>query len=332
MSSVGKRSILSDRRRVLENPYAFLEQIETDSSEGASLERIASEAEISNGRKVLENPYAYLDGSDGTFGAYSARPRVPEDVRSVRGAVAEPAIRGEAARETGPEQIRIPDHFIQSEVSKLHEQIWRQRFDLWSTPTTMAPVDMLDPAVALGLLGFESIEEEGLGQQRGAHGMIEVAGLIDRKSSRVYVSRQFPISVRTFTLAHELGHAVLHTALQGVHRDRPLDGTSQSRTGIELEADRFATLFLMPAKLVRAMCSQLFGPSPFELTEDTSFALLGVSLTESKQALRVRRDLARRIASTEHYDGKHFDSMAKQFAVSVEAMAIRLEELRLVDL
>ena len=36
------------------------------------------------------------------------------------------------------------------------------------------------------------------------------------------------------------------------------------------------------------------------------------------------------LAAAECFDGTHFHSLAKQFGVSVEAMAIRLEELKLL--
>jgi len=50
---------------------------------------------------------------------------------------------------------------------------------------------------------------------------------------------------RNFSLAHELGHLVLGHRGYGVQRRRP---------GVEREADRFATEFLLPERLLRAWC------------------------------------------------------------------------------
>ena len=75
---------------------------------------------------------------------------------------------------------------------------------------------------------------------------------------------------------------------------------------------------------------QGFLAEQFELNEETAFALTGGALTVVQNRFRTQRDLARWLASTESYNGARFASLAKQFGVSVEPMAIRLEELRLL--
>jgi hypothetical protein len=59
-------------------------------------------------------------------------------------------------------------------------------------------------------------------------------------------------------------------------------------------------------------------------------ALSGCSLSDLQRKLKARRDLSRLLAGTEHYDGRHFESLAARFRVSQETMAIRLEELALL--
>ena len=66
------------------------------------------------------------------------------------------------------------------------------------------------------------------------------------------------------------------------------------------------------------------------LNEETAFALRAESLHSLDAARRTTRDLSRVLASAEQFDGRHFASLARQFCVSIEAMAIRLEELGLV--
>jgi Zn-dependent peptidase ImmA (M78 family) len=204
----------------------------------------------------------------------------------------------------------------------------KQEQDMGQAPPSDL-VDMLDPSVALDLIGYDFDLDETLGQSHINGRLLEVAGVIDDSSRRVRISRQFSNDVRVFTAAHELGHALLHEA-GGLHRDRPLDGETLSRHGIEFEADKFATYFLMPEKLVRARFTNFFATDRFVVNEETVFALSRSSLPEFQQKFRTLRDVSRALANAEYYDGRRFISLARQFRVSIGAMAIRLEELGLL--
>ena len=145
------------------------------------------------------------------------------------------------------------------------------------------------------------------------------------------MSRQMKADVRLFTSAHELGHILLHPKLRQAHRDRPLDGASVSRDPIEREADIFASSYLMPSKLVKERFSKLFQADQFELTDLTVFALWGANGETARQMVKNRRQLSFILATTERYNGKQVVSLASQFKVSPTAMAIRLEELELLQ-
>src|SRR5690606_37085640 len=99
-------------------------------------------------------------------------------------------------------------------------------------------------------------------------------GLIDKQSRQVLLSSGLPPTVRNFTAAHELGHALMHE-FEGMHRDKPLDGSSTNNNPQEGEAERFAAYFLMPEKLLRKAFEQSFGMAPFLLNDETRFALSG---------------------------------------------------------
>ena len=164
--------------------------------------------------------------------------------------------------------------------------------------------------------------------------MIDCAGFIDKSKKYVGVSSQFPLPVRNFTTAHELGHALLHD-IDSRHRDRALDGGSvpDTRDRIEVEADKFAAFFLMPEKLVRSEFRKRFLTEQFHISDETAFALI----SDSQDALRRKcsndkQRLARLLAGTGNYDGKNFESMSEYFKVSISAMSIRLEELNLIQL
>jgi Zn-dependent peptidase ImmA (M78 family) len=162
---------------------------------------------------------------------------------------------------------------------------------------------------------------------------MEVAGILDRAGKRVKISREFPVNIRNFTAAHELGHVALAHDGSGLHRDRPQDGSGKDATRPiqEIEADKFATYFLMPRKLVEKEFRRRFGTECFSLTEATMFALSGNDSMALEKNCKTIRGLSRTLARAERYNSVRFDSLASQFRVSNEAMAIRIEELNLVD-
>lgn len=221
---------------------------------------------------------------------------------------------------------------IEEKVRKIHVQIWNQRKSLW--PFQMAhPVQMLDPEYGAKVLsiGYEVHESLGNFGYRGAR--FEIAGLIDRQSNRIAVSRSFPLQTIRFTGAHEIGHWLLHPD-RVMHRDRPVNGLAHakySREPEEREADYFAACYLMPKKLVIDALETTFRTDEPLIIDDTSAFWLCPSDPDS--LLRVDRDsltCARAVASAESYNSRHFNSLAMQFQVSVTSMAIRLKELNLI--
>lgn len=269
--------------------------------------------QIIDSRRRLKNPYAYLDGS-GTFSA-----NMPPMETLV-----DPANAPRSSKRRSNRQI-------ERQATDLLKTMWNNRTALWGDTPPSDPIDIIDPAKALEIFGFAFSREEDLGKYDGDSGFLKVAGLINNDDKTVQVSNQFPQSIRMFTAAHELGHAALHNVAGTLHRDRPVDGSSFSRESIEYEADKFATYFLMPAKLVRARFMENFDTESFALNEDTAFALQCQSLSEVRKKCRSHRDLSRLLASAGSYNGRFFRSLANQFRVSIEAMAIRLEELSLVE-
>ncbi len=310
MSDAKMEKILKSRR-ILRNPYAYLDDNGTFS---AFLARAAAENYRAPSRLELENPYAYQNGSGGfdMKGAVEVRPAksadIPENIKkSLRCFRGNPA---EAARH-------------------LQGVIWRNRESIWPDGVPEDPVAMLDPQIAIRSIGFNFYMEETLGQFVFEGKRHEVAGSIDRDWNTIRLSRQLPFVTQRFTAAHELGHALMHEQT-GLHRDRPLDGSSTApRSKIEVEADQFASCYLMPENLVKSRFSNIFGTEKFVLDDTTQFFLEngGVNVNEKCTSLR---SLARVLSSIQSYNGRHFDSLAKQFHVSIEAMAIRLEELGLI--
>lgn len=220
---------------------------------------------------------------------------------------------------------------IEDRARKLGREMWLRKDEIWRDRNVLSdPIQILDPEKALGTLGYSFELVDTLGTIIHGSTAFEVAGILEAQPGHVRVSKQMPSEIRLFTAAHELGHVILHPHLKEAHRDRPLDGSIVAREQVEREADRFAAAFLMPAKLVRGRFSAVFGMPPFTLNESTAYAL-GMDVQSTREKIKTSRDLSMLLAGTGRYNGKHVISLAKQFRVSVTTMAIRLEELHLVD-
>lgn len=309
---------ITKSRRLLENQYAYLDDLGGYSALPHHNElKEASSEEIARSRLLLQNPHAYLDESGG-FSALSnhSNEQVSAFTSTQQG----------IAKEYLHSYVEIEQH-----ARSLHKRIWQNRNKIWPNAVPSNPIDMLDPVTALIFIGYDCDLDKALGQFYSDGKLLEVAGTIDKSSAKVRISGQFNDNIQNFTAAHELGHALLHQA-SGLHRDRPLDGTTISRDTVEREADKFATLFLMPRKLVEAIFEKFFLTNKFFLNEETAFALGLSDFMKIKEKVKSHRQLSRILASTEYYNGLHFISLAKQFRVSNEAMAIRLEELDLLAL
>jgi len=125
----------------------------------------------------------------------------------------------------------------------------------------------------------------------------EVSGVFIPKGDRKYivVNRNHPPVRKRFTVAHELGHALLHE-YSTAHADKKFrfrDARSSEGSALEeIEANQFAAELLMPRKWIVKDIEQC----PFELEQsdehddnfDTWVAELARNYDVSKQAMRIR--------------------------------------------
>ena len=334
MDSDFEERIHQDRLR-LQNPYAHVvddgkyDALPPVSTSPAEPAREPSQDQVHQDRLRLGNQYAHV-GEDGKLEALPPVSTSPAD-NAPEHSTPNPTIDLGPIRRKAKARGQLTRSKIEGIVRDLQRELWRVRGELFPEGQEVDPLDLLDPDLAFRSLGFRAELVESLGQHRWEGEPAEVAGIIDASERTVRISRRFEPQVRRFTAAHELGHAVLHDA-RGLHRDRAVDGSqlggSYDRT--EREADIFATCFLMPEKLVRAAFEKVFKARTFVLTEDTAFALNPTDPGGLLDTRRSDRDLSRMLAGATRYDGVHFVSLADQFGVSVEAMAIRLEELKVV--
>lgn len=229
-------------------------------------------------------------------------------------------------------QQKLSDKQIEDTVGDIHKLLWHSRNELSEFCLNNNPIRILNPDIAFKALGFNIQRVPTLGTFSHFGRTYEVAGQINQQSRIVEISQQFSRATQYFTAAHELAHAFLHEQPR-MHRDRPLNGTPRSKFKDikEWQADRFATYYLMPSKLVKYYFYQIFKSNEFNISLLTANALNFSSEEELANQFRNLRELSRFLASTTFYNSKAVHSMAEIFNVSIEAMAIRMEELQLVS-
>ncbi|MCD1649292.1 ImmA/IrrE family metallo-endopeptidase [Marinobacter adhaerens] len=315
--------MLSASRQAYKNPLAHMEELER--------EHWAEEAKLFGAKKSVTSP------SPGEYPGVLHNPYLTANNEAVGSD--KPSDLGEHVDQKVAELPEFPISKsknysrgqIQETVRRLHRYIWKNQTAIWGYDVPTDPVEMLDVRVAAKIAGFEYQELGGIGIHQTSFGDAEVAGLIDESSKTISISHQQKAKVRRFTAAHEIGHAMLHEFHGAMHRDRSSEIMGPKRDRSEQEADEFATLFLMPAKLVEKRFLEIFYTKPFILTNETAFALGFSNTREFFRKYPNRRSLAKLLASTERFNFINVQSLADQFGVSTEAMAIRLEELELIE-
>jgi Zn-dependent peptidase ImmA (M78 family) len=110
-------------------------------------------------------------------------------------------------------------------------------------------------------LGFESLAFDG---------QADLAGAIEYSKRQIFINSNDPATRQRFTLAHELGHAVMHSGQDIMDFRKNLEGFQPDRK--ELEANAFAADLLMPDHLFKEAWSTRQGKF------SRIAALFGVSL------------------------------------------------------
>lgn len=328
-------------RLKMNNPYAYLDE---DGGFSALLP-----VYVDNGN---QDPYLSLNNGDNSDEVWakvdmSAQPTAavpspePEDIHPLQRGHQNPCAHNQQDHyeqtQKQPPVLRFTDiaadqqgHIALQQIAKVARQLahstYIERDSLWPEGVPGEPVQLLNPEKAFYLLGYAYHEVDTLGEIEPG---VDVAGIIDKDKKEVFISRRYPVAVRNFTAAHELGHAVMHQQ-SGLHRDKPIDGSAGGqRDPIEKEADYFAACFLMPEKLVRAIFAQRF-PDEVLNHEGLRYLLNRNNETKTEKRLKAKLGVGKALASLNSINGHAVLSLAEYFKVSVEAMAIRLEQLDLV--
>jgi Zn-dependent peptidase ImmA (M78 family) len=179
--------------------------------------------------------------------------------------------------------------------------------------------------------GWRYEEFEDIGTVRLANGPVrEIAGILERSVKRIILAGKFPLYMKRFTLAHELGHLLLHPDLESL-REAPSIGDRRYRKPLkEREADLFAAEFQMPTKMVRDLFVRRFG-QPIDassIDEEVAFYFGdGHSADELRRMQPIER--AKIFASVPSLITSDSRPLNDIFGVSPIALAIQLLDLRL---
>jgi Zn-dependent peptidase ImmA (M78 family) len=161
-------------------------------------------------------------------------------------------------------------------------------------------------------------------------------GTIDFDNKKITLSFSgIPEGRQNYSLAHEIGHIMLH-GKEGIQT--MLRAHSIREMGIfplnypieyEVEADRFAKELLMPRRAVRRRFCELFGCKQIVAGTSIAFSIVNSILSRNPRRQKMDvSDLAREVAR--YAPDPQLGSLSDFFDVSIQAMAYRLKELRLV--
>lgn len=201
-------------------------------------------------------------------------------------------------------------------------------------------INLLQAAKSAGRLKYEppidveSIVENHLklGLEIVDFGDTRILGGLDVKNRIIKVNAAFdPHDNRKyqglyhFTLAHEVGHEVLHAPLLDKDSNAILCRSSHTFIPIEWQADFFAASLLMPRDLVLNAFGEMFGVQPYR----SDSILLKASLDPRfKKIVMAKRGSLSPMAIMDIT----FEKLARKFLVSPRAMVIRLKELGLLHM
>ncbi len=216
-------------------------------------------------------------------------------------------------------------------VKKLSLQV-EASLDRQVTELDLLPRDLRAIANLLGLK-VKSVDEDELDSGRAP----ETLGAFDRERKEILIATGKLHTRQRFTLAHELGHYLLHNQLVSFREDFASNETGDNhlKPEIEQEADLFAAELVMPTQPVRRVFVTNFD-SPIDgaaASDDIAYFLSQRPHRKfsASEIVRLgplgRAKLFARIGS---YAGVPFKPMCEVFDVSVQAMANRLIDLGLV--
>ena len=212
---------------------------------------------------------------------------------------------------------------------KLQLELWDRQCSLWPGEN-VTPLDICDPWVAAKYLGFEV--QEGWLSNDGTRLGFQLGGFINRPARLIAISDNQKPRTKLFTLAHEVGHLLMHPGLHH-HRELPIHGMTEPREPSdpkERQANHFAGCFLVPEKQLRLAFEACFRARSLKLTDTRAWELLGANYASLMNSPYPSLTFERLVAQAQRFGGHQFGSLHDLFQVSPTTMAIRLHQVGLV--
>ena len=219
--------------------------------------------------------------------------------------------------------------FVEKAARSLQIELWDRQCSYWPGEK-VTPLDVCDPWVAARHLGYE-VQEGWLDSAGSRAGQYQLGGFLNRQAKLIGISDQQRPRTQRFTLAHEVGHVLLHPGVHH-HRELPLAGITEPHEALdpkERQANEFAGLFLVPTKQLRLAFHACFGVEQLTLTDDVAYELLGSGFKTLMNSPYESLHFERVVAQAARFHGRHFDALHDLFQVSPTTLAIRLRQARL---
>lgn len=228
--------------------------------------------------------------------------------------------------------------YIERRARNLIGEILDQRSKFFPDGKDLDVVEVVDPVIAAAVAGLDyQVHQELRWFTQPLSPLEETAGILDREARTLMIADKFRYETRRFTAAHEIGHFVLHEGLKEtmLHRDRPIGGLTRdggNKPFYEREADHFAACLLMPRKSVIAFFRGRFPAKlPFVLDDSAAFELCPNDPDSLLRPYDGSLTRAPVLVGATHFRGKYFPSLSQRFQVSITSMAIRIDELGLIQ-
>jgi len=228
------------------------------------------------------------------------------------------------------------EKLIEEKARQTLQRYWKQeeaRLGTKIDPNGLPPINVA--AIARKTLGLEVVEAwdiaSGLNTSPTRANLV---GWVDHSKKKIVVARELPPELGRFTLAHEIGHFLLHANVVQFRDDPRTDLVirDERKSPLERQADLFAGFLTMPRKLVVHYFDRMFG-SPIDgddMTEDQAYVVLGENGILSMIAKLSALDLAKLVAERTSLVFGQPRTLAEIFGVSSTAMGIQLLRLGLV--
>ena len=225
----------------------------------------------------------------------------------------------------------IDFEFIEKVARDLQMQL-RDRQAIFWPGQQVTPLDICDPWVAAQHLGYE-VQEGWLDSEGSRAGRYQLGGFLNRQAKLIGISDQQKPRTQRFTLAHEVGHVLMHPGIHH-HRELPLAGITEPREAVEpkeRQANQFAGCFLVPTKQLRLAFRACFGVEQLTPTDEVAYELLGAGFKSLMNSPYESLHFERLVAQAVRFRGRHFGALNELFQVSATTMAIRLRQAALTS-